>query len=83
MKHIDFEDAGRIRHGVAVTVHLHSQRLSRAGTFMGTLPGKENGTVRDRSDAIVLRSGALITYYRADDVKCIEVDGRHLTKEAA
>ena len=50
---------------------------------MGILPAKETGTVRERTPAIVVRSGDLIVYYRRDDVCDIEVDGRHLTKEAA
>ena len=80
MKRIDFDAAGLIKPGKPVTVHLQGRRPARLGQFMGMIPAKETGTVRDRSPAIVVRSGDLISYYRRDDVCDIEVDGRHLTK---
>jgi hypothetical protein len=46
------------------------------GEFLGIVPGKPSGTNREKQDAAVVRSGALIAYVRERDVHTIKLDKR-------
>jgi hypothetical protein len=80
VKRIEFDEACRIKKGTAVGVRLHG-RGTYLADFNGILPGKPNAkSFRERQDAIVVRQGDIVSYYRRNEVCDIEVDGRHLTR---